>query len=356
MQKETYIAVSSKFVVKSNDLIQKSRFRLSLQQQKIILYVVSQISPSDHEMQTYTFNIVDFCRICGLDNAGGQNYQSLKDSLQELKNKSLWISPDPDTEVLVSWLAYAKIHKNSGTVELRLDSDLKPYLLELKKNFTQYELVYTLRMKRKVSPRLYELLKSYHYDKTTPYQKDFEFEELRKLLDCETSTYSRYKDLNKFVLKPCIKEINEQTDISISYNPITSGRHTTGVSFTISRRNPIETIQATQDTDAAFIDAISRPPEPQKQAVDATHESKQQQIHKTTKKPVKRPADATENVSNKPKRLQIRIYKLGKKDKPIQTFSSYDRSDLDQKANKWLSDNGFKTYPYSEGTSFRWEV
>lgn len=342
MQKETYIAVSSKFVVKSNDLIQKSRFRLSLQQQKIILYVVSQISQSDHEMQTYTFNISDFCRICGLDSLGGQQYQNLKDSLQELKNKSLWITPDPDTEVLVSWLAYAKIHKNSGTVDLRLDNELKPYLLELKKNFTQYELVYTLRMKRKVSPRLYELLKSYHYDKTTSYQKDFEFEELRKLLDCETSTYSKYKDLNKFVLKPCIKEINEQTDISVSYKPITSGRHTTGISFIISRRNPIEAVQAAQDTDAAFIDAISKQdarrkqPEPQKQGTAST--------------------ENTKTTQSKPKRLQIRIYKLGKKDKPIQTFSSYDRSDLDQKANKWLRDNGFKTYTLSEGTSFRWEV
>lgn len=342
MQKETYIAVSSKFVVKSNDLIQKSRFRLSLQQQKIILYVVSQISQSDHEMQTYTFNISDFCRICGLDSLGGQQYQNLKDSLQELKNKSLWITPDPDTEVLVSWLAYAKIHKNSGTVDLRLDNELKPYLLELKKNFTQYELVYTLRMKRKVSPRLYELLKSYHYDKTTSYQKDFEFEELRKLLDCETSTYSKYKDLNKFVLKPCIKEINEQTDISVSYKPITSGRHTIGISFIISRRNPIEAVQAAQDTDAAFIDAISKQdarlkqPEPQKQGTAST--------------------ENTKTAQRKPKRLQIRIYKLGKKDKPIQTFSSYDRSDLDQKANKWLRDNGFKTYTLSEGTSFRWEV
>lgn len=343
MKKDTYIALSSKFVVKSNDLIQKSRFRLSLQQQKIILYVVSQINQQDHEMQTYTFNIADFCRICGLDSIGGQQYQNLKDALQELKSKTLWINPDPDTEVLVSWIGYAKIHKNSGTVDIRLDNDLKPYLLELKKNFTQYELVYTLRMKRKVSPRLYELLKSYHYDKTTPYHKDFEFEELRKLLDCETSTYAQYKNLNKFVLKPCVKEINDQTDISISYKPITAGRKTTGVSFTISRRNPIDAIQAAQETDAAFLDAINRQPQQTELAAQAEKVDQMQQTQEA-------------NTEDKPKRLQVRIYKAGKKDKPVKTFSSYDRSDLDQKANRWLRDNGFKSYRQSEGTSFRWEV
>lgn len=341
MEKSKYLEESSKFVVKSNDLIQRSRFKLSLQQQKIILYVVSQIKKSDHEMQTYTFEIADFCRICGLNNIGGQQYQSLKDSLQELKSKSLWINPDPDTEVLVSWLAYAKIHKNSGTVDLRLDSDLKPYLLELKKNFTQYELVYTLRMKRKASPRLYELLKSYHYDKNVPYQKDFDFEELRKLIDCEAATYAQYKNLSKFVLKPCIEEINANTDISVSYKPITSGRHTTGVSFIIARRNPIDTIAATQDTDAAFIDAIKVHAE---STDTAAPKSKTKSASKT----------AVE--SDKPKRIQIRIYKTGKKDKPIKTFSSYDRASIDQKANEWLKNNGYNTYQTSEGTSFRWEV
>lgn len=344
MKKDTYTAISSQFVVKSNDLIQKSRFRLSLQQQKIILYVVSQIKRQDHEMQTYTFNISDFCRICGLDSIGGQQYQNLKDALQELKTKTLWITPDPDTEVLVSWIGYAKIHKNSGTVDIRMDNDLKPYLLELKKNFTQYELIYTLRMKRKVSPRLYELLKSYHYDKTTQYRKDIEFEELRKLLSCETSTYAQYKNLNRFVLKPCVKEINDQTDISVSYNPITAGKKTIGVSFIISRRNPIDTIQAAQKTDAAFMDAISKQPQqPEPEPEPATKADQMQQTQEV-------------NTEDKPKRLQVRIYTAGKKDKPVKTFSSYDRADLDQKANKWLKDNGFKIYRQSEGTSFRWEV
>lgn len=37
------------FVVKANALIQKSRFSLSLQQQKIVLYLISKIQPNDEE-------------------------------------------------------------------------------------------------------------------------------------------------------------------------------------------------------------------------------------------------------------------------------------------------------------------
>ena len=52
-----------KQVVKANDLIQKSRFNLSLQQQKIVLYLISQITPYDEEFKLYEFSILDFCRI-----------------------------------------------------------------------------------------------------------------------------------------------------------------------------------------------------------------------------------------------------------------------------------------------------
>ena len=60
--------------------------------------------------------------------------------------------------------------------------------------------------------------------------------------------------------------------------------------------------------------------------------------------------------SSKPKRLQVRIYIKGQKEKPIKAFSSYDRTDLDHKANQWLAEQGYQTYQQSAGASFRWEV
>ena len=52
-------------IVKSNDLIQKSRFQLSLQEQKIILYLISKIKPTDMEFNEYTFEIYDFLKSVG---------------------------------------------------------------------------------------------------------------------------------------------------------------------------------------------------------------------------------------------------------------------------------------------------
>lgn len=55
-------------------------------------------------------------------------------------------------------------------------------------------------------------------------------------------------------------------------------------------------------------------------------------------------------------RYQVRIFKKGVKDKPIKTFSSYSREEIDIKANEWLQANDLPTYGVSTGKSFRWEV
>ena len=63
MEDKDYLSVRNRTVTKANELIQKSRFSLSLQQQKIMLYLISQISPYDEEFKLYTFSITEFCKV-----------------------------------------------------------------------------------------------------------------------------------------------------------------------------------------------------------------------------------------------------------------------------------------------------
>ena len=60
MNKALIVSMRMNTVVKANDLIQKSRFSLTLQQQKIILYLISKIMPTDENFQLYEFSIPDF--------------------------------------------------------------------------------------------------------------------------------------------------------------------------------------------------------------------------------------------------------------------------------------------------------
>lgn len=214
-------------VVKSNDLIQKSRFELSLQEQKIILFLISKIKPNDKEFEEYEFSIREFCRLCGIDYDNGKNYKNVKDAIKKLSDKSLWVTLDTGKEVLLRWVTGASVDEKSGMIKLCLHNFMKPYLLELQSRFTQYGLVYILGMKSQYAVRLYELLKSYEYRGRWLVEVD----KLKKLLSAEN--YGRYVDFKRFVLEIALREISELSDIHVDYEAIKSGRRYVKIEFKV---------------------------------------------------------------------------------------------------------------------------
>ena len=241
MKQETYSEQRDKLVVKANELIQKSRFNLSLQQQKIVLYLISQIMPQDDDFKLYSFTIPEFCRVCGITVESGKNYQDVKNAIKEIADKSLWIRLPNGKSTLVRWIEKPYIDDKSGVIDIRLDADMKPYLLQLKENFTEYEIIYTLHFKSKYSIRLYELCKSIHYNDLEEYHRRYSIEELRQLLGAES--YTVFKDFRRRVLEPAIDEINEYSDKEVNYQTITQGKKVIGIELFVKSKETAEVLK-----------------------------------------------------------------------------------------------------------------
>ena len=235
---EFYENPHNKKVRKANALIQKNRFDLSLQQQKIILFLISQISPFDEDFKQYEFNIVDFCKVCGIDYTSGKNYEDLKAQIKNIADKSMWLKLDDKSETLVRWIEKPTIKEKSGIIQIKLDEDLKPYLIQLRENFTQYDIIYTLCFKSKYTIRLYELIKSIHYQELYEYSKEYTLDEIKTLLGAET--YKTYQHFKERVLIPSITEINNTSDKYISYTPIKKGKSIIGITLDIKTKDIIE--------------------------------------------------------------------------------------------------------------------
>jgi len=218
-------------VVKHNNIIQKARFQLSLQEQKIILYIISKIKPDDAEFILQDFSIIEFCKNCGIDYDNGKNYKNVKDTIKSLSDKSLWVTFENGTESLMRWINKAWINKKSGNIKIRLDDDMKPYLLQLQRDFTEYELLYTLAMRSQYSIRLYELLKSLVYQRKP---QDFDIEDLKRVLFAEN--YKLYGDFKRNVLEISMREINEFSDINITYEIEKQGRKFSKITFFIKEK------------------------------------------------------------------------------------------------------------------------
>ncbi len=262
-------------VSKSNQIVQKSRYNFSVVEQRTIAYICSKIKPIeaiDRVKGTpfqleYEFNILDYARTCGLQD-NGRFYNECKSILKGLRDKSMWLTLPDGSETTVAWLAKATTNKKSGIAKIKIDEDLAPYLFDLQSKFLSYGLKNILNMKSQYSIRLYELVKSYHDMKVGQTDhRDFaekirnpkktywtmELEELKKLLMVEN--IKSYQNFNLFkikVLEIAQREINELTDITLYFEPITKGRKTVKVKFTIVSKTMMERISADAKNDELF--------------------------------------------------------------------------------------------------------
>ena len=269
-KKETYLELRNKTVVKANDLIQKSRFNMTLQQQKIILFLISQVSPFDEDFKEYVFSIQDFCRVCGITLLSGKNYQDVKRCVKDIADKSVWINVNGNEETLLRWIEKPYINNKEGTIRIRLDEDMKPYLLQLKENFTRYELIYTLYFKSKYTIRLYELVNSLHFRELEEYRTSISLDNLRKALGGEN--YTEYRDFKRRVLDVAVNEINTHSDKQVSYTPIKKGKSVVALELCIQTKSILERleirahIESDMGTDQlSLFEQFNQPEEPYEQ-------------------------------------------------------------------------------------------
>ncbi len=227
MQPTKIINDDKRVVVKSNYLIEAS-YRLSLQEQRLILLMVSKIKPDDRNFHVYQIAIKDFNRIVGI--IGEASYQRTKELTKKLLERSLQIIKDNST-LQVSWLSSAEYFEGKGYVELSFDPKLKPYLLQLKEFFTRYRLQHVIRLKSAYSIKLYELLKQYE----NIGRRKIGLDELRHKLGLKPDEYPLYANFKQKILSRVQTELNAFTDLSFSTIEQKYGRKVIGIVFVISK-------------------------------------------------------------------------------------------------------------------------
>lgn len=225
------------YVVKSNELIQKTRYSMTVQQQKLVLFAISKIKKDDPPGTEYELSIDEICAACGLElDTGGTYYKRIKDDLKKLTTR-IWVQFPDKSEWTVSWFADAGIMPLSGTVSVKFHERIEPYLMELKNRYTQYQLSEVLVFKGKYSIRLYELLRSYitqdELREGIEKEVSFSVKEIKELLCAEN--YTLWNDFNRFVLRKAVDEINQCSDvIRINYDTYKKGKEVCKVVFIMS--------------------------------------------------------------------------------------------------------------------------
>ena len=118
---------------------------------------------------------------------------------------------------------------NQTVIEIDCNPKLKQAFFDLAEDgYVLYKLKNIISLKSQYGMRLYPMLK----DK--PFGWTVEISELKKNLGATSSTYNEFKRFNDLVLKKAVNEINENTDIFVTYEKIKKGRAIHSIRF-----NPI---------------------------------------------------------------------------------------------------------------------
>jgi len=214
-------------VTQSNKLIEARHIKpLLAREQKIVLTMVSMIQLNDEDFKEYSISIKEFSEMLGLK--GHAKYEEIKEVALRLQEKTIFI-PDEHGFVTTNWVAGQRYIEGEGVIKLSFSPYLKPYLLQLKSQFTSYKLSNILSLGSGYSIRLYELMKKWQHLGKWESPVDI----IRDKLGAVTKSYSLYGNFKNKVLLPSIKELNEHTDLQISIKEIKKGRGVDRIEFTI---------------------------------------------------------------------------------------------------------------------------
>jgi hypothetical protein len=222
----------SLIVTQSNKLVE-ARYNLPLGEQRLILTMIAKIQPDDEDFTEYRINVKDFADFLDIDKSNV--YQEFHKIQKSIVSRVLVIH-EADGPLVIGWVSSAKYLENEGAVLLCIDPKLRPYLLQLKGNFTSYKLEMLLSFKSQYTMRLYGLLKQYERLKA----RDIKMEELREMLGLRADQYPLYANFKTDLLRRIQKELAEKSDLTFEFDEIKHGRRVGAIKFRITSKRPPE--------------------------------------------------------------------------------------------------------------------
>jgi len=207
-------------VVQSNRLIE-ARYRLTIEEQKIIKILISQIQRDDTDFQVYTFHVKELGEMLGITHK--QQYAVLNRVTDRLLTRILkFYNPETKELLKTTWLSSARYKEKQGTISFRFDPELKPLLLQLKSYFTQYTLEQVMQFKGQYAIRFFEFRKSFLGKGKN--EVVFSLKELWEILGLEEDEYEIFRNFKNRVLEPARLELLEKTGKSFTWEPVKQGR------------------------------------------------------------------------------------------------------------------------------------
>jgi plasmid replication initiation protein len=223
--------------IRQHNALTNARYEYTELQLDLLFFLLSKLR-KDQQDRVYELNIKDLSLLTGKKYNAAYLHKATSDMgsrvfevQTETRYRQLWMFQRVDYLL------------GQGIIEIKLTEDITPYLFDLKENFTSYELASALRLTSKYAKRIYQYCSQWKDQEETKKYDIQDFKQMLGLLDDKGKDKAvRMSDFRESVLDVAVKQINEHTELHISYKLEKRVRTYKNIVFTVKSQALAETI------------------------------------------------------------------------------------------------------------------
>lgn len=210
---------AEKSYIKQHNAITSGKYEYTSCMLDILFMVLALMDGNRPDKREYQIYVNDIETITGRK----WNYQQLREATESIGSRMFEIETPQSLKQL--WLfSSVEYLIGTGSFVVKINEDAMPYFFELKNNFTMLHLKSVLSCTSKYAKRLYAIACQWR----TAGSVTFDIIELKRMLGLINKKgeeqFERISEFKTKVLEIAAKQINEFTDINISFELIKRGR------------------------------------------------------------------------------------------------------------------------------------
>lgn len=245
--------MKNKILIQDNALT-AARYEMTSLEKNVLYSVMSQIEDKDLPTRCYKVSVSDISEFTGRR----VRNDDFKEAIKRLRDRDCIVKDSGG--VLHAKFISSAYYDDRGFVEIGIDLRLRPFLFELKKNFTVFGLSAAVSLSSKYSKRMYEMLCQFRATGLLRITVDELKERFCLFNDDKTEKFEKWSSFERYVMKAAQKEINDKADFQFDYSLRKEGRRIVAIDFKF--RKTLIISPSVQETQKVSFDQSSDPKQP----------------------------------------------------------------------------------------------
>jgi plasmid replication initiation protein len=229
--------VNKELEIRHHNALTNARYEYTELQLDIFFFLISKLR-KDQQSAVYELNIKELSALTGKQ----YHLPYLRKATEDMGSRMFEVDT-PERHMQLWMFRSVEYIKGTRIIEVALSDKILPYLFHLKNNFTSYGLASALRLSSKYAKRIYPICSQW---KDLGETKKYDIQEFKIMLglldDKGNDKASRISDLRSKVLDIAVKQINEHTELNISYELEKRGKTFKNITFKVRPQALAETI------------------------------------------------------------------------------------------------------------------